>query len=114
MAHMGPLVSIRDVQPLEAFNVRITFADGTERTIDLEPYLHGPVFEPVRNDPDMFRAIRIEGNTVAWPNGADIDPDVLYYQLTPAWKEPVHRSCCPSDDPQGTILHPGEQSESSY
>ena len=24
---------------------------------------------------------------MAWPNGADIDPDVLYYGLKPAWME---------------------------
>jgi len=24
---------------------------------------------------------------MAWENGADIDPDVLYYDLTPAWME---------------------------
>ncbi len=38
-------------------------------------------------DPVKFRAMKIEGNTIAWDNGADIDPDVLYYNLKPAWLE---------------------------
>lgn len=86
MPGIGPLVRIRKAQPLDNFNVLVTFEDGTEKTIDLEPFLRGSIFERVRNDPAFFRSLAIEGNTVAWPNGADIDPDVLYYGLEPAWK----------------------------
>jgi len=42
-----------------------------------------PIFEPIHNNPQLFRAVKIEGSTIAWPNGADIDPDVLYYDLKP-------------------------------
>ena len=28
--------------------------------------------------------MKVEGRTIAWENGGDIDPDVLYYNLTPA------------------------------
>ena len=67
--------------------VRVTFTNGTQRDIDLTPYLQGPIFEPVRDDPVVFRSIKVEGGTIAWNNGADIDPDVLYYNLRPAWME---------------------------
>jgi hypothetical protein len=43
------------------------------------------IFEPIRNDLSLFHALQVEEGTIAWPNGADIDPDVLYYGLTPAW-----------------------------
>lgn len=87
MKPLGPLVRIRAVEPLEPFKARLEFADDTEKIVDLEPYLRGPIFEPIRNDPSVFRSMKVVGNTVAWDNGADIDPDVLYYDLKPAWME---------------------------
>ena len=84
---MERLVRIQATEPLEGFRVRLGFEDGTQKVIDLEPYLHGPIFEPMRSDPTVFRSMKVEGGTIAWDNGADIDPDVLYYGLTPAWME---------------------------
>ncbi len=87
MEQLGPRVRVCAVKPLQGFRVLVTFDNNSEREIDLEPYLHGPVFEPIRNGPALFRAMHIEGGTIAWPNGADIDPDVLFYGLKPAWME---------------------------
>lgn len=87
MESLGKLVRVEKATPLQGFQMRIEFEDGTLREIDLEPYLRGPIFEPVRDDPELFRDVRIEGGTIAWSNGADIDPDVLYYDLKPAWME---------------------------
>ncbi len=83
------LVRIRGVEVLHGFTVRLEFADGTTKEVDLEPYLHGQVFEPLRNDPQAFRSVHIDegSGTIVWNNGADIDPDVLYHGLTPAWME---------------------------
>lgn len=83
----GPLIRVQVAEPLEGFRARLHFEDGTVKEIDLEPYLQGPIFETIRENPDVFRAMKIEGGTVAWENGGDIDPDVLYYGLTPAWME---------------------------
>src|SRR3972149_908749 len=82
-------VRIRAVEPLQDFRVRLEFTDGTTKEIDLERYLHGPIFEPIRNDPKMFRSVKVDPRmgTLVWDNGADIDPDVLYKDLTPAWME---------------------------
>lgn len=87
MKKLGPRVRVRAVEPLLGYNVRVIFENESQREIDLEPYLHGPIFEPIRNNESMFRAMKIEGGTIAWDNGADIDPDVLYYNLKPAWLE---------------------------
>src|SRR6266478_2421821 len=60
------------------------------------PHLQGPIFEPIRNDPLLFRSMRVEGGTITWPNGADIDPDVLYHGLKPAWASNSAASNCES------------------
>ena len=41
-------VRIRAVEPLKDFQVRLEFTDGTTKEIDLQRYLHGPIFEPIR------------------------------------------------------------------
>lgn len=87
MITLGPLVRVRKATPLDGFKMLLKFEDGSQKVIDLEPFLHGPIFEPIRDDPELFRAVKIKGGTIAWPNGADIDPDVLYYDLKPAWME---------------------------
>ncbi|MBP6472033.1 MAG: DUF2442 domain-containing protein [Chloroflexi bacterium] len=67
--------------------MRLTFEDGVSKVVDLEPMMQGPIFESLRENPALFRDVKIEGGTIAWANGADIDPDVLYYDLKPAWME---------------------------
>jgi hypothetical protein len=60
--------------------IRLTFNDGTEKTVDFEPWLVGPVFEPLR-DTEYFRRFFLEGGTVTWPNGADIAPETLHLSI---------------------------------
>lgn len=83
------LVRVKAVEVLEKFWVRLEFTDGSQKEINLESYFHGPVFEPIRNDPAMFRSIKVDKRmgTIVWSNKADIDPDVLYLGLKPAWME---------------------------
>jgi hypothetical protein len=66
--------------------VELDFNDGTTRVVDLKPYLWGSVFERIANDDEEFARIIVDERlgTIAWPNGADLDPDVLYGAETPA------------------------------
>ena len=84
MEQLGPLIRVKAVVAREPYEVQITFEDGSRKVIDLAPYLRGPIFQPIRDDRDVFQSVRIVGSTLGWDNGADIDPDVLYYALTPA------------------------------
>ena len=84
---MKKLVRVRQVTPLEDYHCRLVFEDGSQKVVDLKPFLHGPIFEPILKDLNLFRSVRVVEGTIGWENGADIDPDVLYYDLKPAWME---------------------------
>jgi hypothetical protein len=85
-----PMVRVRTVRPLKRYELYVGFTDGTERTVDVERFLRGPVFEPIRRDRRLFEAVSVdeELGVVVWPNGADIDPGVLYGLHEPAWAVP--------------------------
>jgi len=59
--------------------VSVVFANGEVRDVDIEPLLAGEVFQELR-DLAVFAQVEVGeyGETVVWPNGADLDPDVLY------------------------------------
>src|SRR5688572_5715832 len=59
------------------FRVHVLFNDASDNTIDFEPWLEGPMFEPLR-DPAYFRRFFLDGGTMIWPNRADIAPEALY------------------------------------
>jgi len=86
---------IKAAIPLDPYVVRVLFADGEVRDVDLEPLLDGPVFQPLR-DVEIFAQVSVDGygETIVWPNGADLDPDVLYGIAEPAG-QPVPRVTTP-------------------
>lgn len=65
---------------LSRYLVALTFSNGEERVIDLEPLLWGPMFEPLLADYNLFLQGEVsqEAGTLLWPNGADIAPETLY------------------------------------
>jgi hypothetical protein len=87
MEPIRPLIRVQEVKPLHGFKVHVTFTNGIQRDIDLEVYLRGPIFEPIKGNIDTFCSVKVTENTIGWDNGASIDPDVLYYNLKPAWME---------------------------
>ncbi len=61
------------------YQLKIRFEDGSVRMVDLEPYLDGEVFEPLK-DKRLFQTAHLEPDldTVVWEGGADMSPDFLY------------------------------------
>ena len=59
--------------------LRLSFNDGTRKTVDVGPLLSGPIFELLR-DPAYFARAELDAvcGTVVWPNGADFAPEALH------------------------------------
>ncbi len=85
MTDLAPLIDVTEVRVLARYVVALTFADESERVIDLEPLLWGPVFEPLLADYALFRQVAVdpEAGTIVWPNGADISPRTLFAESRP-------------------------------
>ncbi len=85
MSDLTPLIDVIDARVLARYVVELTFADGSERVIDLEPLLWGPMFEPLVADYELFRQLRVDpdAGTIVWPNGADISPRTLFAESRP-------------------------------
>lgn len=68
---------VKDVKPMAACRLEITFSNGEVGLYDCRPLLDFGVFRELRNEA-CFRQVRAEGGTVVWPHGQDICPDTLY------------------------------------
>ena len=93
--------AIKGVRAIGSYRLRVVFQDGYIGEIDLWPLFEnrrGPLTEPFQ-DPTFFAKAFVDLDAAAWPNGYDIDPDVLRYyceigqvcpreELTAAFEQP--------------------------
>jgi hypothetical protein len=74
------LNDVIEVRPLGGYRVHLRFENGVEGELDLGKIIRFTgLFAPLR-DEEEFAKVRVhpELGTIVWPNGADIDPVVLY------------------------------------
>jgi hypothetical protein len=69
---------VRNVTYQSKYKLLLTFEDGVVNLVDLEPYLDGEIFEPLK-DIEYFKTVRVnmDIDTIVWDNDADISPDFL-------------------------------------
>lgn len=78
------LKDIVEVRPLDGYRLYLCFEDGVAGNIDVSELIRFEgIFAPLR-DPHFFERVRInpELGVIYWPNGADLDPDVLYSRVS--------------------------------
>ncbi|GMU49797.1 MAG: hypothetical protein AMXMBFR31_20230 [Candidatus Desulfobacillus denitrificans] len=74
---------LRAVDVLPEWRLAVTFNDGLTGTLDLAELVNGPdagVFEALR-DPGFFARVFLDCGAIAWPNGADLAPEVMHEEI---------------------------------
>ncbi len=75
---MADLARVTQIEHLGARALRVTFSDGLIGELDFANALPGVL--AMIDDDAVFADVVVDptARTVSWPNGIDLDPDVLY------------------------------------
>ena len=78
------LKDIIKAKALKDFHLHLEFEDGVKGEVDMRKLIKFKgVFEPLKDETFFAKvAVNPEWGTIFWPNGADLDPDVLYSLVT--------------------------------
>lgn len=77
------MLRIKNAMPLGGYSLRLLLTDGTTVERDIGALLVGPVFDGVRNNPELFNQVRVRRGTLWWPGDVDLCPDVVLGNLPP-------------------------------
>lgn len=84
------LKDIIAVETRENYQLYISFEDGVKGVVDISKIIKFTgVFAPLQ-DQEYFATVQVnsEVGTIQWQSGADLDPDVLYAEIT---KQPISK-----------------------
>jgi hypothetical protein len=70
-------LSIKEVKPLEDYNLLLKFENNEEKIFDVKPYLEIGKFQELK-DKNLFKSVKICFDSIEWDNQLDLDPELLY------------------------------------
>ncbi len=75
------ILHITEAKYLNDYKVQVVFNDGRKGIADLAETLSGPMFDSLK-DKELFAQLRVDEEiaTIAWPNGADLAPEAVYFR----------------------------------
>ncbi len=78
------LKDIVEVRPLDGYRLFLRFEDAVEGEVDVAKMIRFEGVFAALGDRSEFLKVRVNDDigTICWPNGADLDPDVLYARVT--------------------------------
>ena len=69
--------SVSKVKALDNYQLQLTFKNNETKVFDVKPYLETGVFKALK-DRRVFQRVKVAFDSIEWPNGIDLDPEVLY------------------------------------
>ncbi len=73
---------ILDAKYINDYKIQVTFNNGKSGVADLSEALDGQIFQPLKNIDEFARfKVDAELETLVWPNGADLAPEYIYFQV---------------------------------
>jgi hypothetical protein len=73
---------VKNVRPLDNYELEVLFENGESRRFDVKPYLGRGIFVRLR-DLALFRGVRVIAGSIEWPGGLDLSYDTLYVDGKP-------------------------------
>ena len=70
-------LSVNKVKALDDYMLELTFENKEKRIFDVKPYLDTGLFQKLR-DKNLFKMVKVSYDSIEWPEGIDLDPEVLY------------------------------------
>ena len=80
------MIHITRLEALPDSLLRLQFDDGTEKLVDVRPFIGDDALTAPLRDPTYFRQVRMceNGRGIFWPNEYDMCPDYLRYHAQDA------------------------------
>ena len=70
-------LSVNKVKALDNYKLELVFENKETRIFDVKPYLDTGLFKKLK-DKNLFKMVKVSYDTIEWPEGIDLDPEVLY------------------------------------
>jgi hypothetical protein len=70
-------LSIIEVKPLKNYKIELTFENNEVRIFDVKDYLETGIFKKLK-DKKLFNQVKTSFDSIEWPGGIDLDPEILY------------------------------------
>ena len=70
-------LAVKDVKPLENYNLLLKFENDEEKIFDVKPYLNIGKFRELK-DENLFKSVKVSFDSIEWANQLDLDPELLY------------------------------------